>query len=219
MTKLKWSYFRDQLPKIILLGLLIPNLTFASVDSYGQKVSASFGMVSVSVAENPSDITPSDPSNPGTITAAENTSESFLSMELSYQFLNWKKSSLAAKLITPLITSNGTGYFMAGLNFNYYFNSIPSNYKFNNLGMSLIVVPKFQYYVGGYMAAGYLIYTTTSEKKSDIMLDISLLAGASYRITKKMSLKGEASFGRGFGVITTTTPIKFFVGVTYPFEI
>jgi hypothetical protein len=200
-------------PAITLLMVLIP---MAKADDFSNVLSASLGMVSVSLAENSSSLQ-KDSTTTTTTTEAEDTSSSIstLSLDINYEFKNYAQRSYFVKLVLPTVAAAGSGYFVGALGINYYISGLSAPFLFLREGTSLTMLPKLRYFWGAHLGIGYLVYSTNLSKKSDLNFEIGLHAGASYNFSNSWGMKGEASVGKGTGVATSSMVMRFFVGATY----
>ncbi len=198
-----------------LICLLFPIQLYASTTSLLENVTASMGMVSVSISENESSLESTDDISNDETTESEISPITPISLELQYNFQNYLNKSVYLKTIFPLVTEDGSGYYLGAIGLNYYLNSQSSIFSFKDEGTTLRLSHKTRYYLGGYLGAGYLIYNTTSAKKSDLMLDITGLGGLSYSLKKDWSLFGEIGASRLTGINTSGFGMKVFFGGTF----
>ena len=192
---------------------ILSQTAYASETSLLQNVSIGIGMANVSVTENQSTLESEDSSS--TEEPAEINPISTISLEMSYHFKNYINKSIYLKSFIPLLSSDGSGYYMAALGMTYYLNSISSQFNFSDEGTSLVISPTFRYYVGGYIGGGYLVYNTATAKKSDLVLDMSASGGVDFKMSNNWSIKADLSAGRLTGVNTTGIAITAFFGGTY----
>lgn len=204
--------------KVILFLLTTFFFSFNSLANNGFKgiTNYSIGMVSVGVTENESTLvqTDTDVEESGTKEAAS-TSASAISFNASYEFSFKQKRSYFVKGTVPMMTSDGSGLFLGGIGFNWYLNDLGSIYVLNMNGNEIRMIPKFRYWWGASTGVGYLVYNTENAKKSDVIFDLAVHAGAGYSFSEKWGMRGEAIVGRGTGVATSTMNIRIFFGAVY----
>ena len=199
--------------KIFLIGIcFFSSLAGYTQTSLLQNTSISLGMANISLSENESTLEGEDGE---TTEVAEITPISAISLELTYHFKQYLNKSIFLKSYIPMMSSDGSGYYMGAIGANFYLNSMSSIFSFNDEGTSLKISPTFRYYVGGYIGGGYLVYNTATAKKSDLILDLSAQAGIDYKVSPTWSINAEISAGRLTGVNTTGFGITAFFGGTY----
>ncbi len=204
---------RKSLILITLLYSVVINDLRAESSSLLQNMSIGIGMVNATLTESQSTLESEDSTTETEVATINPIST--ISLELSYHFKNYLNKSIYAKTFIPLMSSDGSGYYMAALGITYYLNSISSIFNFNDQGTSLNISPTFRYYVGGYVGGGYLVYNTETAKKSDLVLDLSASGGVDYKVSDEWSIKLDLSAGRLTGINTTGIAITAFLGGTY----
>jgi len=75
-----------------------------------------------------------------------------------------------------------------------------------------------RFYWGTNAGVGFLVYNTTTAKKSDLIFDLELHGGGIMNFKKEWGLRGEAGLSRGTGVSTSTIAMKIFIGLSYYLE-
>lgn len=178
-------------------------------------ITAGIGMVNVSFAESQSSIAAEE--NTGVGVTAESGSISVLTMTVNYEYPQTINRTFFSRLNVPLVGSGDSTYLSAGVGMNYFFNQINTDIVSLDKGTKMEIIPKFRYYVGGQANTAYYVYTTTTKKKSDILIELGGQAGILYNIGHKYGLQVEGFFGRGTGVNTTTSNLKFLVAMIYKF--
>ena len=124
----------------LLLILFSISMASASTNLH-QSISASLGMVNVTVTENASSLKAAEGDAATDATGGQSASVSVVSMDLVYEFDNHTRKSYFLKATAPLLAADGSGYYLGGLGMNYYFNSLSSLFTFNNEGPSLTMNP------------------------------------------------------------------------------
>ena len=194
---------------LIFALIFLPSISLAS-DSFKQSVTASIGMGNIGVTENPSTLSTAEGTEQTESGAAKPIS--LILLEANYNFHNTLKRSYFAKIITPLLSPDGSAYFKTGMGANFFFNSLSSIFEFSSGGNKIFLNPKLRYYWGAFLGGGYMVYNTELAKKSDVFLDISAHIGAIYNQNESYGYRAEASIGRDTGVATTSISMKLFIG-------
>lgn len=204
----------------LFMGFLIllfgANSAFAEEPHLHEMISISLGMVNVSVTENASTL--SSTGTDSNETTASSTSASVISIDAVYEFLTYTDKAYFIKLTAPMVSSDGSGFFLGGAGANFYFNSLSSMFSYADEGSRVTITPTFRYYVGGTAGLGYIVYNTETAKKSDLLFDLQLQGGAIYNFKKKWGMRGELGISRGTGVASSTIGIKLFIGVNFFLE-
>ncbi len=199
---------------IILIIMVGYQNTFAT--DMRQEVAVTMGMVNVGFAETESVIEADDSMT--TIdeeVTAQSGTVSVLTLDLSYVFLSYPTKSFYGKVAVPLISSGGTGYFVAGIGMNFFISSLSSKMSTRDKSTTFEIIPKFRYYWGPEIGAGYLIYATDTAEKSDLLFELGVHGGVIYNFRKTWGMKAEFTIARGTGVATTTMNMKIMFGITY----
>ena len=147
--------------------------------------------------------------------AAQSGSFSAISLDFRYQFSSTPKRSYFFSGLVPVLNASGAGLFMGSFGINFYFSSLSSMLSLGMNNSEILVIPKWRFYWGGSVGAGYMVYLTSAQKKSDILIDLSLRVGVNYTFKKVWGISGEGSIGNGTGMLTSTLNTKFFIGVSY----
>lgn len=177
-------------------------------------LSISLGMVNVSFTESESTLA----SEEGEETEeAGSGSSAVISLDLTYNRPLDERKDFFARLIVPFMTSTGSGLVLGSGGMNYYFSGLSSDIKSEDPNVQVRISPDMRYYVGGELGFGYLIYTTESAKKSDILLNIGGHGGVLYSFRDHWSIKGELGIGKGVGTKVSTTMMKVFFGLSYTY--
>lgn len=195
---------------ILLFFLLSINLaTYATPEPF---FSFGLGINSVSYSEVSSSIEGS-----GTKTLASG-SAAIISAKVDYTYPIKNNQSIVARGLVPLIATTDR-MFSAGVGYQYFFgrNNVSDIEIQTRDGSFLQITPKFRYYVGGAADIGYLIFTSKTSKKSDMVFQLGPNGGVLYRWKDGIDIVGEAEFQIGYGSIVTTTSIKLTGGLTYKF--
>ncbi|NOT78225.1 MAG: hypothetical protein HOP07_04400 [Bacteriovoracaceae bacterium] len=200
MFKVKCAFF--------LTIILISRNGFAGFDT--QQLTFSVGMVNASYTENASNLEGAASSSMSSASGAA----SVLPVDILWEFYQNSKNSFFARVTAPLLTAGKDSYFSISGGINKYFNSLSSPGDFRDQADSIRIVPKIRYYYGFQAGAGYLVYSTKTAKKSDILADLSAHVGLIYSINSQWGIRGETGYARAIGVATTTSVIRAFVGFT-----
>ena len=204
---------------LFCLPLILFSISMASASTnLHQSISASLGMVNVTVTENASSLKAAEGDAATDATGGQSASVSVVSMDLVYEFDNHTRKSYFLKATAPLLAADGSGYYLGGLGMNYYFNSLSSLFTFNNEGTSLTMNPTMRYYWGAAGGIGFVVYSTETAKKSDLIFDLQLHGGGIFNFKRDWGIRGEAAISRGTGVATSTIGIKLFFGINYYLE-
>ena len=190
-----------------------------ATSNYHQVVTTSLGMVSVNITENASTLSAAAGSTESnTASEAQSATASVISGDVTYEFLNYATKSYFIRAVAPLLSSDGAGFFLGGLGMNFYMNSLSSMFTFSDAGTSLTMNPTMRFYWGPSAGIGFVVYNTTTAKKSDLIFDIELHGGGVLNFKRDYGLRGEAGISRGTGVSSSTIGFKVFVGLSYYLE-
>ena len=198
--------------KYILISTAMMMLTlslYASERTLGE-LSASLGLINVYYSEAGSQLT-----GLPNILDAKGGNVSVLSANIHYKFKPSYHSSWFLNASLPFISTSSDSYFSLGGGYEYYFSKLGSRSVIKDGDTSIKISPKFHYFVGGELNAGYLVYTTEEAQKNDTLLEFEALAGAVYAWKKKWAFRGQLSISKGVGIATSTFGVKAFVGGTY----
>ena len=200
---------------IFVFSFLIATASYA--DGFSDIITYNLGMANYSVTENESSLVQTDTTVATTSTTkvAAATSVAATSFELSWEFGVFGKKSYFIKALVPLMTVEGAGVFAGGVGINWYFNELGSKFEYYHRGGTITIIPKFKYYAGGSASIGYLVYNTTSAKKSDVFFALGMHGGATYAWGETWGTRLEVGAERVTGVATTGIGIKIFLGATY----
>ncbi|MCT4642719.1 MAG: hypothetical protein N4A33_10540 [Bacteriovoracaceae bacterium] len=192
----------------LLLALFICLSTNAAVQ---ENIQLSLGMLNASFSENPSSLEDSN-SEPASGTS------SVIAMDIQYNFIRTMKKNFFASISFPLIGSSGSAIYRLASGIDIFWaDGLNGNYNVTKGEDSINYYPKMRYFWGGSIGANYLVYSTQTATKSDILADIGAHAGLIYNFSKKYEFKGKFSFSRGVGVATSTMLMQVFGGVIYYF--
>ena len=167
------------------------------------------GMANLAYKENPSTLQ----STSGTTTSPYAGTASVLPLIIQYEMAQNESRSYYIQAFAPLLTAGKDNFIYGGVGANFYFKSFSSEAEYNDASMSLKIIPKWRYYWGIDGGVGYLIYTTTTAKKSDMLVEIGAHAGVIYSVNEKYTLKIEPGFARAISVQTSSTDMKLFLGL------
>lgn len=170
-------------------------------------------MVNVSFAENKSSLESTDATT--TSSAPGSGAVSIIALNFSLEHPRSPSSSYFFSGTFPLIAAGGNSAFYAGGGMNFYFNSLSSKIKTNQDGTKMTINPTLRYYAGFHGNLGYLVYSTETQRKSDMLFELGGQGGMLYNIKPKWSIKGEVDVSKGTGVATSTTAIKLMAAGTY----
>lgn len=200
--------------KLLLLSLFVFSAHQALAGDLSDSFSISLGMVNVSFTESQSALESED----GEVTEeAGSGSSAVISLDMTYNRPLDDRKEIYARGIVPFMPSTGAGLILGSGGMNYYFNGLSSDITREDDGLRLRISPSIRYYVGGELGFGYLIYTTESAKKSDLLLNIGGHGGMTYAFRDNWSFKGELGIGKGMGTKVSTTMMKVMLGLSYTF--
>lgn len=185
------------------ISLLFISSSVFATNKFMDQLTASLGMISVNYTETDEGIGGDE---------AANGSNSFLSVDVDYQFYSEEERSYYVRAYAPFFSSSGAGYFGANIGMNFYFNSFSSKLKTKLKGDTLSYDPKMRYFWGGEAGAGYLVYLTDSAKKGDVLAELGGHGGMIYNINKDYGIRGKLSFSQGIGGEVTAMIMKIFFG-------
>lgn len=175
-----------------------------------KEISYNIGLVNASFAEGQSTLTGENVEEPAS------GSISSISGQVVYKFAPGLEKSYFTSVTFPLLPSPIGSYFGAHFGAEFYFGtSSGSKISFSNAGSSVKLKPKNLYFWSLEGGLGYLIYSTETAKKTDMLLDIGANVGMLYTMSESWRLRGTIGMTRGTGITTTTMEMKAFFGVTY----
>lgn len=183
----------------------------AKADKFAKEFAVSLGMSNISYAETESKVENNEN------VPAQTGSVSVLSVDLNFKFLPGEVLDYYTRLSAPFLSASGDTYFSAHVGANYYFGSRGSRVELSDSGSTISFVPKFTYFAGLELGTAYLVFSNELVKRSDILFNLGLHAGAAYSINKKWGARAALHFARGTGANTGTTAIQFFAGAVYYF--
>lgn len=192
-----------------LLALFSEQLYATSFDHYA---TASLSMVNLSYTETESQLEDDNTLNDKT---PASSSASVISLDVSYDIPLDIKKTMFFKGVFPFMTATGSSLVSLSGGMNYFFKSMSSSSSGVTPGSNLKVFPQWRYFAGGQVGVGYLIYTTDTAKKSDIMIQLAIQGGVIYNLGEKWGVKGELVIGRGSGTAASATNMSMMAGLTY----
>ena len=198
---------------IFLLFLFSSTLAFAK-GGFSRELTVSLGMVNNSILENESGITVTDatvivPDEVVTVPAPVSN----ISIGLNWSFNLKKQSSFGIMVTAPVVVTDATSFFLAGLRYRRFFYSVASAYEFMQKGVNFLIQPKLRYFAGGSITSGYLIYNKLSEKKNDLSLNLGVEGGIMYQLYDDYALEFSAAMIKRTGILTSGMGMNIFLGV------
>lgn len=200
--------------KLLLFSLLVLPVHHVLAADLADSFSISLGMVNVSFTESPSALESEEGEE---AEEAGSGSSAVISLDMTYNRPLDDKKEIYARGIVPFMPSTGAGLILGGGGMNYYFNGLSADVKRDDESVRLRISPSMRYYVGAELGFGYLIYTTESAKKSDLLLNIGGHGGMTYAFRDNWSFKGELGIGKGMGTKVSTTMMRVMLGLSYTF--
>lgn len=190
-----------------MLSLLISFHVHADEELLDE-ITYSIGAVNASYSEGQGNLTGEN--------VAEPASGSVMSISgnVNWKFAPGLEKSYYLSGTFPLLPNPTGSYFGAHVGMESYFGKVGSRMRMNNSGTTLKLKPGNNFFWGLEGGVGYLVYSTESAKKTDLLLDVGALIGMNYNYNEKWQFRGQAGIARGTGVVTTTMEMKIFVGVT-----
>jgi hypothetical protein len=198
---------------VFLSALLLTKVTYGDSKIPGQ-LSFNIGSVSSSFSENPDKLKSTDGTSSTSTTAYSGTATT-MPLDVSYEFFPNLKRSFFIRGAGPILASTPDRYFNANFGINFYFVQVGAQAKVTDYNFEMKIVPKLRYYAGPSIGVGYLVYSTKSATKNDMMLELGGQAGMIYTLNSKWGLKGELGASRAIGVLVSATIIKILIGTTY----
>jgi hypothetical protein len=178
------------------------------------QLSFSIGSISTSFSESQDNLVSTDGTTSSSSSAFSGTASS-MPLDLTVEYFANLKRSYFIKLQGPMIASSNDRYFSANFGINFYFSSVGATAKVSDYNFQMKLIPKLRYYAGPILGAGYLVYSTKSAEKNDVLFEIGGVGGVIYSLNSRWGLKGEIGFSRGVGVLVSSTIIKILLGTTY----
>ncbi len=186
---------------------------FANSRIPGQ-ISFSIGSISSSFSENPDKLQSTDGTQSSAVSAYSGTSSS-IPLDICYEYFPNLKRSYFARASGPIFASTSDRYFSGTFGLNFYFVEVGAQTKVSDFNFEMKITPKIRYYAGPSIGIGYLVYSTKSATKNDMMFEVGGQAGLIYTLNEKWSLHGELGAARAIGVLVSSTVIKILLGTTY----
>lgn len=199
----------------VLIGLVIflsfLNLTKASEIVYDE-LTFSLGMASISYTENEKTIQGEN------VREAASGSVSAIVGNAQYKFSSNLKRAYYINASFPLINSGEGTYLAGGVGVEFYLSDLSSKFGHYDSGTQVILTPTLRYFWGGEAGFAYLVYNTESATKTDILLDLGLLGGASYVFSDKITVKATFALLKGTGAIASTFGMRALVGASFYYD-
>lgn len=187
----------------------LPLLVFAESE-YTEEMTYSVGMVNASYTESASALQGEN------VQEAASGSIASISGNINWKFKPGLDKSYYTSVTFPLLPNTLGTYLGAHTGVEFYFgDKSGSRMKLHNSGTTIKLKPGNVFFWGFEGGLGYLVYSTESSKKTDMLLDLGLFTGMNYSVNEKWNFRIQAGFDRGTGVATATTIMKFFGGLTY----
>lgn len=201
----------------ILLLLIAPSVWGKA--EFSDYVSFSLGMVNVSFTETESMLKSDDDDEPaeGANTGPGAGAASVMSLEMGYHRPWSEKKEIFGKFILPFQSAAGNALVYGGGGMNYFFSGQGAYLKGDFSEASVRIAPKLRYYAGGQLGLGYLIYTTQTAKKTDILFDLGAHGGMLYHWKDRWSWRAEVGMGRGVGTNVSASMMRMFFGTAFSF--
>ena len=196
----------------ILVSFLLLSFTLNAAEEFSNELIYMIGMVSKSYAESESSI-----QGENKIEASSGTAQ-VIAATIQYKFSSTLKRSFYSNLIVPLLPSGDNSFFSGGMGVEFYLNDIGSKLKFSDGGDTLKISPKLTYLWGLETNIDYLVYVTETQKKSDLVFDLGVIGGGSYKVTKAVNIKGVVGVSKGTGVNTSGMGMKVMLGYIHQFD-
>ncbi len=192
----------------IILAIMFAAPIQASDDFHGE-VTSFVGMAMVSYTENEKTISGENVSEivAGTVSA--------MSLNLQYVLSQNFKKQYYMTATVPLIPSALGTYLGSGFGMEHYFSDVASKVSLFNSGTSITLTPTFRYFAGFEIGFGYLVYSSETAQKTDILLEIGGTGGFSYALSENYALKVTVGILKGTGVVSTTMNMRALLGVTF----
>jgi hypothetical protein len=200
--------------RILILLILFAKNSFSGFDF--KSLYFSTGLINTSYAERESALKSDSEDEESTKPASGSTST--IVIDAQYDFYTDNSKTFYGHVAAPLLGSAGSSIFLGGGGVNFYFGSLSSKAEFKDKDIILKVMPLLRYYWGIDANIGYLVYTTETAKKADIMLDLGAHGGGIYTVSDKLGVKAELGISRGTGVATSSMNMKILIGASYFFD-
>jgi hypothetical protein len=198
--------------KIFFLSFLFLYHSSASAEIIWKDLTYGIGMVNASYAEGETGLTGDN------ISEAASGSVSSINGFITYKFKPELNRSFYTSGTFPILPGATGSYFAASLGGEWYFgNKIGSKLSLTENGSTLEMKPKSYFFWGAEVGLGYLVYLTETAKKTDLLLTVGPTLGGVYKFSDNWMIRYMAAYERGTGVTTTTSVMKFTIGLVYPF--
>lgn len=182
----------------------------AKADFNSYQLHMGMGMINASYAQNPSSF-----DSTGSNTPASGSS-SIMPFELALEKAWGPKRSLIANAIFPSLSPGTDSYFHLGTGINFFIKSLSSTGVFNNDQYSIKFNSTWRYYWGLESGLSYFVFTTKTEKKSDLLFEIGAHLGVGRSFKNDWAARFELGMARGLGVQTSTMITKIMFGISRP---
>lgn len=194
-----------------LLLLVFSNCLLANEKQespYRDQLTASFGMSNISYSQlQASFSTGSAKAQSGSVAA--------MIGNIDYEMLTTRKRSIFFKGSGSLFSSGLNKYYAIGTGMNWYIKSTGAYSNFKGPGVEITSVPLMRYYLGWNLNARYIAYSTKTEVRGDVGIELGGHGGLIYAANKNRGYKAELGFFNGMGVETNSMNIQLLVGITY----
>lgn len=200
---------------------LITSLTLgvsAHASNIPSQLNFHIGSISTNYTENESTIKSTD----GTTNVKEDPytgTASSMPLAITYEYFPGLSRSYFARIAGPIMGSTPDRYYSASMGINFYFGQFAANAIIKDTNFEMKVLPKFRYYAGPAVGAGYLVYNTKSATKNDILFELGGQGGVLYSINYKWALSGELGIARSIGSLTSATSMKILIGTSYSLDL
>lgn len=198
---------------VIYILLSFSQVLWADSKIPGQ-LSFAIGSISANFSENPDKLVATGSTTAATTVAYAGTA-SAMPISMSYEYFPNLSRAYFGKIVGPLMASTPDRYFSATGGINFYFGKIASTAVVSDLNFQMKLIPKLRYYAGPSIGVGYLVYTTKSAIKNDLLFELGGQGGVIYTLNPKWALRAELGAARGIGALVSATAIKILLGTSY----
>jgi len=179
--------------------------------TFKDQLSASFGMSNISYTQLQAAFSGSGAGSQ----TSESGNVSAMIGNVDYEFFTKKRRSIFLKLTGSLLSSSMNKYYALGTGMNWYFKGTGAYVTFKEPGLEATIFPLFRYYLGLNLNARYMAYTTKTDVRADVGVELGGHGGIIYPVNAKRGYKAEFGIFKGMGIETDSMNMQILLGITY----
>ena len=206
------------IPQIAALFLFLI-ISSVHADGIPAQLNIHIGTISANYTENEDTLKSTDSTTTTTKSESYAGTASSMPLAIAYEYFPGLSKSYFVRAAGPIMGSTPDRYYSISGGMNFYFGQIASQAIIKDTNFEMKVLPKFRYYAGPALGAGYLLYNTKSATKNDLLFEIGGQGGVLYTLNPKWSLAAEVGAARAIGSLTSATVIKILIGTSYTLDL